>query len=135
MSVLLIDWIHGIVSGVEISCMLIPSLPLSLSFTPYLSPHPCPTIPPLFLIFPRIKVVQMALPCVGILDFPVSRSMSNEFLYNFLRLWHSIITAENWVAEKCLQKTWNFYIRKRITDRESSQMARIFEPVSQLQVT
>lgn len=104
---------------------------LSLSF---LSPDPCPTIPPLFRIFPRNKVVQMALPCVGILDFPVSRSMSNDFLYNFLRLWHSIITAENWAAEKCLQKTWNFYIRKRITDRKSSQMARIFEPVSQLQV-
>lgn len=66
--------------------------------------------------------------------FGFSRSMSNNFLCNFLRLWHSIITAENWVAEKCLQKTWNFYIRKRITDRKSSQMARIFEPVSQLQV-
>jgi hypothetical protein len=42
----------------------------------------------------------MALPYVGILDIPISRSMSNNFLYNFLRLWYSVVTAENWVAEK-----------------------------------
>lgn len=93
------------------------SLSLYLFFAPYLSPsfspHLRPTTSPLFLIFPHFKAVQMALPSVGILDFPVSRSMSNNFPYNFLRLWHSIITAQNWVAKKCLQKTWDFYIRKK----------------------
>lgn len=87
-------------------------LPLSPSSSPlslflYISPtlyFPCtppyPTVSPLFLFFPSSNIAQMALPYVGILDIPISRSMSNNFLYNFLRLWYSVVTAENWVAEK-----------------------------------
>lgn len=90
----------------SLACSL--SLSLYLFFAPYLfssfSPHLCPTTSPLFLIFPHFKVVQMASPSVCILDFPVSRSMSNNFPYNFLRLWHSIITAENWVAKNACRR-------------------------------
>lgn len=125
-------------SACSLSLFLHPLPPLFLSISPTLY-FPCtppyPTVSPLFLFFPSSNIAQMALPYVGILDIPISRSMSNNFLYNFLRLWYSVVTAENWVAEKkCLLKIWGFYFRKRITDRKSSQMARTLEPVSQLQV-
>lgn len=55
----------------------------------------------------------MATPYVGILDFPVSGSMSNNFLYNFLRLWYSVVTAENWVAEKMPAEDMGFLYQKK----------------------